>query len=54
MKYTLEQYLSMLERQILEFAADGDDDQHDFLLKKAVEYRNTIAGINNLLNSEQL
>ena len=52
MKQTLEQYLPLLEQQLIEFAADGDDGQYDFLVKKAVEYRNTIAGINELLRGE--
>lgn len=53
MKRMLGQYLPVLERQIIEFAADGDDEQYEFLIKKAVEYRNTIAAINDLLSNEQ-
>lgn len=50
MKRVLEQYLSTVERQLTEFAADGTDDEYDFLTEKAVSYRDIISGINELLN----
>jgi hypothetical protein len=49
MKAVLEDYLTVIDEQILRFSAYGKDDEYQFLLKKAVEYRDTIHKINELL-----
>ncbi len=49
MKAVLEGYLIVIDEQILKFCASNKDDEHQFLIKKAIEYRDTIRKINELL-----
>ena len=49
MKTILEGYLTEVEKEILQYSVRDDDEKHDFLIKKAVEYRNSIIKINELL-----
>ena len=50
MKAVLQEYLSKVEQELILYSIRDDDEKHDFLIKKAVEYRNTILKINQLLN----
>lgn len=50
MKAILQDYLSKVEQELMLFSIRDDDEKHDFLIKKAVEYRNTILKIDQLLN----
>lgn len=49
MKAILEGYLIEVEKEILQYSIRDDDERHDFLIKKAVEYRNSIIKINELI-----
>ena len=50
MKAILEDYLIEVDKEILLYTVRGDDEKHDFLIKKAIQYRNTLIKINELLN----
>lgn len=50
MKAILQEYLIKVEKEIILYSIRDDDEKHDFLIKKAVEYRNTIRKIDQLLN----
>ncbi|GAB2605200.1 hypothetical protein [Spirosoma areae] len=50
MKAILQRYLIEVNKEILRYSIRDDDEKHDFLIKKAVEYRNTILKIDQLLN----
>ena len=50
MKATLEDYLIEVDKEILLYTVRGDDEKHDFLMKKAIQYRNTLIKINELLS----
>lgn len=50
MKAILQDYLSKVEQELMLYSIRDDDEKHDFLIKKAVEYRNTIFKIDQLLN----
>lgn len=50
MKAILEDYLIEVDKEILLYSVRGDDEKHDFLIKKAIQYRNTLIKINELLN----
>lgn len=50
MKAILQQYLIEVDREILRYSVRDDDEKHSFLIKKAVEYRNSIIKIDQLLN----
>lgn len=49
MKAVLQQYLIEVEKEILQYSIRDNDEKHDFLLKKAVQYRDSIIKINGLL-----
>jgi hypothetical protein len=50
MKVILQEYLIEVNKELLLYSVRGDDEKHDFLVKKAIQYRNTITSINELLN----
>ena len=50
MKAVLQEYLIEVDKEILLYSVRGDDEKHDFLIKKAIQYRNTLIKINELLN----
>lgn len=49
MKAVLEEYLTIIDEQIMRFSASENDIEYQFLIKKAIEYRDTIYKINELL-----
>lgn len=49
MKAVLEEYLIIIDEQIMRFSASENDIEYQFLIKKAIEYRDTIYKINELL-----
>ena len=50
MKATLEDYIIEVDKEILLYTVRADDEKHDFLMKKAIQYRNTLIKINELLS----
>jgi FPC/CPF motif-containing protein YcgG len=50
MKAILEDYLIKVNQEIVQYSIRDDDEKYKFLINKAVEYRNTISKINELLN----
>ena len=49
MKAILQEYLIKVEEELLQYSIRDDGEKHNFLIKKAVEYRNSIVKINELL-----
>jgi len=49
MKAKLRNYLVEVDEQILTYPIRGSDEGHDFLIKKAISYRDSIVKINLLL-----
>lgn len=49
MKAVLEEYLIIIDEQLMRFSASEKDIEYQFLIKKAIEYRDTIYKINELL-----
>lgn len=52
MKAILQEYLIEVDKEILLYSVRGDDEKHDFLVKRAIQYRNSIVKINKLLNQK--
>ena len=50
LKHLLEKVITEIDLQILEFPISQYDDEFEFLIKKAVSYRETIKKINQELN----
>ena len=50
MRANFEKYLAIIDQQILDYLPDGNDEEYDFLIKKAVEFRNLIKATNDKLN----
>ena len=53
LKATFEKYLALIDQQILDYQAD-DDEEYTFLLKKAIEFRNSLQRVNDKLNQDDL
>lgn len=49
MRAILEEYLIEVDKELLLYSIRGDDEKHNFLVKKAIQYRNTITQISELL-----
>ncbi len=52
MKRVLERQLMIIDQQILLYSVRGDDEKHQFLLKKAVVHRDSIKKIDEILTDE--
>ena len=52
MKATMERYLGLVDEQIIEYKPKSDDEKQDFLIKKAIMFRNTLEEVNRKLNQD--
>lgn len=52
MKAILERYLDLINEQILDYKPEDDDEKHEFLLKKAIRFRNDLRKVNEQLNQD--
>lgn len=52
MKAILQEYLIDVDKELLLYSVRGDGEKHDFLVKKAIQYRSTITKINELLTQQ--
>lgn len=52
MKATMEKYLGLVNEQIINYKPKSDDEKHDFFIKKAVMFRNTLEEVNRKLNQD--
>ncbi len=50
MKATLESYLLLIDDQIINYEPKDGDEKHDFLIKKAIMFRDALKDVNEKLN----
>jgi hypothetical protein len=52
MKATLESYLLLIDDQIIDYETKDTDEKHDFLIKKAIMFRDALRNVNEQLNQD--